>query len=118
MSSENPVGLDSEDPAAKDDYVAINTLNIPVHRPIVVQLSSKDVIHSFYLPVLRVKQDVIPGMVFPVWFEAKETGEFEIACAQLCGLGHYRMRGTLTIQTEEKFNQWLKEERAQSQEAF
>jgi len=107
ISSTNPVGLDRDDPNAKDDIVTINQLNIPVHKPIVVKLSTKDVIHSFSIPVMRVKQDVIPGQVIPVWFEAKETGNFEIACAQLCGLGHYRMRGFFNIQTPEEFNAWL-----------
>lgn len=103
----NPVGLDSNDPAAKDDLVMINQLHIPVHKPVIAELSSKDVIHSLSIPVMRVKQDVIPGQVIPVWFEAAKTGNFEIACAQLCGLGHYRMRGFFTVETEEEFNQWL-----------
>ena len=103
----NPVGLDPEDPAGKDDIVAINQLHIPVNKPVIARLSSKDVIHSFFLPVMRVKQDVIPGQSIPVWFEAKKTGNFEIACAQLCGLGHYRMRGFFTVETEEQFNTWL-----------
>lgn len=111
ISAENPIGLDETDAAAKDDIVTINALNIPVNRPIVVHLSSKDVIHSFALPVLRVKQDAVPGMTFPVWFEAKQTGSFDIACAQLCGLGHYRMRGTITVQNEAELAAWMKEQR-------
>ena len=107
LSASNPVGLDRDDPEAQDDIVTINQLNIPVHKPVVVKLSTKDVIHSFSLPVMRVKQDVIPGQVIPVWFEAKETGNFEIACAQLCGLGHYRMRGFFNVQTPEEFSAWL-----------
>ena len=104
----NPVGLDSSDPAAKDDIVAINQFHIPVNQPVIARLSSKDVIHSFSIPVMRVKQDVIPGQVIPISFEAKKTGEFEIACAQLCGLGHYRMRGFFTVETEDQFQEWLK----------
>lgn len=92
-----------------DDVITMNQLHIPVHKPIVVQLQSKDVIHSFWLPNFRLKQDVVPGMTQRIWFEATQTGEFEIACAELCGLGHYRMRGILTIQTQEEFEQWLKE---------
>lgn len=103
----NPVGLDSNDPAAKDDIVSINQLHIPVHKPVIVQLSSKDVIHSFGIPVMRVKQDVIPGQRIPIWFEATKTGNFEIACAQLCGLGHYRMRGFFIVETAEQFSAWL-----------
>lgn len=106
----NPIGLDKEDPASKDDVVTINQLNIPVNKPIIIDLTSKDVIHSFFLPVMRVKQDIIPGMSIPVWFEATHTGEFEIGCAQLCGLGHYRMRGALNVMTQEQWNSWMAEE--------
>jgi cytochrome c oxidase subunit 2 len=109
VSAVNPVGLDENDPAGKDDIVSINQFHIPVNRPVIVNLSSKDVIHSFFIPVMRVKQDVIPGMVIPTWFEAKKTGQFEIACAQLCGLGHYRMRGFFTVDSEEDFRKWLDE---------
>lgn len=105
----NPVGLDPEDPSGKDDIVTINQLHVPVARPVIVHLSSKDVVHSFGIPVMRVKQDVIPGQVIRSWFEAKKTGNFEIACAQLCGLGHYRMRGFFTVETEEAFNTWLQQ---------
>lgn len=113
MGSSNSVGLDSSDPAAKDDIVTVNQLNIPVNTPVIVKLSSKDVIHCFTLPVMRVKQDVIPGQSIPVWFQAKQTGDFEIACAQLCGLGHYRMRGFFNVQTQEDFNKWLQEQAPQ-----
>ena len=106
---DNPVGLDPDDPAGQDDIQVINQLHIPVHTPIIVHLSSKDVIHSFSLPVMRVKQDVVPGQTIPVWFEATQTGDFEIACAQLCGLGHYRMRGFFIVQTEDEFEAWLQE---------
>ena len=107
MNASNPLGLDPEDPAGKDDITTINQLHIPVNKPVIVDLSSKDVIHSFALPVMRVKQDVIPGQSIPIWFEAKQAGEFEIACAQLCGLGHYRMRGFFTVDTPKKFDEWM-----------
>lgn len=106
-SPANPVGLDPDDPAGKDDIVAINQLHVPVNKPVIAHLSSKDVVHSFGIPVMRVKQDVIPGQVIRSWFEAKKTGNFEIACAQLCGLGHYRMRGFFTVETEAEFQNWL-----------
>ncbi len=107
MGPGNPLGLDPLDPVSKDDIVAINQLHIPVGKPIIVHLNSKDVIHSFFLPVMRVKQDVIPGQTVSVWFEAAKTGKFEIACAQLCGLGHYRMRGLFMIETPEQFSTWM-----------
>lgn len=110
ISSTNPVGLNLEDPAAKDDIVTVNQLVVPVGKPVLVSLSSKDVIHSFSLQVMRIKQDAIPGQVIPVWFEAKKTGQFEIACAQLCGLGHYRMRGAFVVQEQAEFDKWLAEQ--------
>jgi len=105
----NPLGLNQNDPYAKDDIITINELHLPVNKPVIVYLTSKDVIHSFNLPVMRVKQDAIPGLSIPIWFKPIKTGDYEIACAQLCGLGHYRMRGYLTIQTEEEYQSWLQE---------
>ena len=180
ISKENPVGLDRSEPAGKDDIVTINQMHVPVDRDVLVYLSSKDVIHNFGLPLLRVKQDAMPGMTIPVWFKANQTtdkirdqlvapypltgrdpmlllkyhlamqdcqdrdGETivakgdqvneenvaalleagfeeilaapavptEIACAQLCGLGHYRMRGYLTIDSPEDFEKWMASEEA------
>ncbi len=106
----NPLGLDSSDPAAADDITTINQFHFPVGEKVLLYLSSKDVIHSFFLPVMRVKQDAIPGMTVPLWFEATETGSFEVGCAQLCGLGHYRMKGYMTIDTAESFAAWMKEQ--------
>ncbi|GJQ20961.1 MAG: hypothetical protein HBSIN02_13160 [Bacteroidia bacterium] len=176
VSADNPIGLDRSDPDGKDDIVTINQLVVPVGKPVIVRLTSKDVIHSFSIPLLRVKQDVIPGQVIPVWFEPIETTEhirvamtktyslinpgvnlmtmmtmqdyvdkdsvvivpagsilfpdvveqlvasgytevraapetpMEIACAQLCGLGHYRMRGFVSVKTPEAYEAWLAEE--------
>ena len=172
----NPIGLDPDDPAAQDDVTTINQFYIPVNRPVIVRLTSKDVIHSFSVPLLRIKQDVVPGMEIPIWFTATQTshqvrdamtetatlpksadedtvtrflarkkgtvamvdagdvlkrgdrltvetitraiqagvGEIQYApadpvdiqCAQLCGLGHYRMRGTMQILDPDKFDEW------------
>lgn len=178
VTSDNPLGLDRSDPNAKDDITTINQLHIPVGKPILIYLTSKDVIHSFALPLLRVKQDAIPGERIPITFtvtmttndireklkktfaleqghipprlttmiaaasytaadgatilakgdpitedalnqllaagvksiEATQDTPTEIACAQLCGLGHYRMRGTLVLDTPEEFQKWLEEE--------
>jgi cytochrome c oxidase subunit 2 len=115
----NPLGLDRSDPAAMDDVTTVNQLYLPVNRPIIVRLRSKEVIHSFGVPELRVKQDAIPGLTIPIWFiptvttaeMRTRTGnpefQYEIACAQLCGLGHARMRGFVTVQSAEEFQQWL-----------
>ena len=112
----NPVGLDTGDPNAQDDIVTLNQLHLPVNQTAMVYLSSKDVVHSFALPEMRVKQDVIPGMEISTWFRPVKTGDFEIACAQLCGLGHYRMRGYLTIETREDFDQWLAGQQEEAEE--
>jgi len=180
ISSDNPLGLDRNDPACKDDIVTINQLNLPVGKPVIIHLSSKDVIHSFGLPLFRVKQDAIPGQSIRVWFTPTETtaeiqkklartfsitsgkipdelsqlvamsdyagkdGQVilargsslteeelpalheagitqiiagpdtptEIACAQLCGLGHFRMRGFVTIQTEKEYGEWIADQEA------
>jgi len=118
----NPLGLDRSAPAAADDITTINQLHLPVDKPAVIHVSSKDVIHSFNLPHMRVKQDTIPGMSIPLWFVPTVTTEqmreklgndefmYEIACAQLCGLGHYSMRGFLTVHTQEEFDAWIDEE--------
>jgi cytochrome c oxidase subunit 2 len=106
VSADNPLGLDRRDPDAKDDITTINQMNLPVDRPILVQLSSKDVIHSLGLIEMRVKQDAIPGMTMPVWFIPNRIGEYEIACSQLCGLGHFRMRGFVTVQSAADYQKW------------
>ena len=107
MSADNPLGLDRSDPDGKDDITTINQLNLPVDRPILVHLSSKDVIHSFGLYEMRVKQDAVPGLDIPVWFVPTRVGEYEIACSQLCGLGHFRMRGFVTVQSAADFSKWM-----------
>ena len=115
MSADNPLGLDRTDPNAKDDVVPPqNILHFPVNRPVLIHLSTKDVIHSFGLPIMRVKQDAIPGYSTPVWFVPTVVGESEIACSQLCGIGHFRMRGFLTIDTESDFKKFMDEQRAEA----
>ena len=107
ITPENLLGIDPDDTNGKDDFNSINNLHVPVKRPVLIKLTSKDVIHSFKVPVLRVTQDAIPGQEISFWFETTRTGNFDIACAQLCGLGHYRMRGQLHIQTQSDFEAWL-----------
>lgn len=111
VSSSNPVGLDVTDPNAKDDVVTLNQMHLELNRPVIVRITSKDVIHSFSLPYMRVKQDATPGMEVPVHFTpVKATAGAEvwdIACAQLCGLGHYRMKGQYQVHTKEDFDKWI-----------
>jgi cytochrome c oxidase subunit 2 len=122
----NPLGLDRTDPAAMDDVTTVNQLYLPVNQPVIVRLRSKDVIHSFGVPEFRVKQDAIPGLTIPIWFiptvttadMRTQTGnsafQYEIACAQLCGLGHARMRGFVTVQSAEEFQKWLADATAEA----
>lgn len=93
-----------------DDIIAPpNVIHVPVNQPVIIRLTAREVLHSFFVPVLRLKQDAVPGMTIPVWFEATQTGTYEVACAELCGLGHYRMRAFLTVESEADFQAWLEE---------
>lgn len=92
-----------------DDITTINQLHLPVNQTVLVRLTSKDVIHSFFVPQFRMKQDAVPGMMGRLWVSATKTGNYEIACAELCGLGHYRMRGFLIVESAEAFQAWLVE---------
>ena len=111
VSNTNFIGLDRSDPVGTDDIMTLNQMHIVVNQPVRLQLRSTDVIHDFNLPNFRIKQDTVPGMTIESWFTPTETGEFEIACAELCGLGHYRMKGALTVdETEADLQQWLEEQ--------
>jgi cytochrome c oxidase subunit 2 len=119
VSADNPLGLDRSDPDAKDDFNSENQLHVQVNRPVLVHLSSKDVIHSFGLYEMRVKQDAVPGLQIPVWFiptvttaemrtrTGKADFDYEIACSQLCGLGHFRMRGFLVVDSADDYQKWM-----------
>lgn len=98
-----------------DDFKVRNQLHIPVNRDVVIEAQAEDVIHSFFVPAFRVKQDVVPGMHMRIWFRATELGQYELACAELCGLGHYKMRAFVTVHTQEEYDQWLAERAAQAQ---
>ncbi len=108
-SAGNPLGLDPDDPVGMDDIV-VPTMAVPVNRPIELLLRSKDVTHSFSVRELRVKQDTLPGMVIPLRFVATKLGKYEIACAELCGLGHHRMRSFIDVFSEEDYAEWLREQ--------
>ena len=107
VSTDNPIGLDRRSPGGRDDIVDLNEIHLPINRPVVIQLSSKDVIHSFGVPAMRVKQDVIPGLFTPVWFTPTRLGRYDVQCSQLCGLGHYRMHGIIVVESEAEYEQYL-----------
>jgi cytochrome c oxidase subunit 2 len=99
-----------------DDLEVRNQLHLPVGRNVEFVLTAEDVIHSFWVPVFRLKQDAVPGMTIHAWVQPTRTGEFELACAELCGMGHYRMKARVVVQTTEELDAWLRE-RALAQEA-
>lgn len=108
VTPENVFGVDPADPNGKDDVQVLNDIHVPITKPVICQISSKDVIHSFRLMAMRVTQDAIPGMRIPIWFQPTREGRFQIYCAQLCGNGHAAMAGGfITVESEEKFNKWL-----------
>jgi cytochrome c oxidase subunit 2 len=101
-----------------DDIVTLNDIRVPVGAPIILELASTDVIHSFYLPNFRTKQDAMPGMVNKLWFQAAQTGEFDIGCAQHCGLNHYKMKALLTVLPKADYARWAAEASANAARAF
>jgi cytochrome c oxidase subunit 2 len=111
ISPDNPFGLNANDPFGRDDIlVEGNEVHLPLGRPIKVVLRSKDVLHDFFVPQIRARMNMVPGMVTYFWFTPTRTGKFEILCAQLCGVSHYMMRGTLVIDKEPDFEAWLSQQ--------
>lgn len=107
----NPFGLDDKDPAAKDDIVSAS-LKVPIGKPILLIMKSRDVIHNFFVRELRLKQDIVPGMEIPFHFQGDKIGVYEVPCSELCGLGHSQMRTTLEVMSEPDYEKWKKEQAA------
>src|SRR5436853_6150926 len=105
----NRLGIDRNDPAGKDDIVVLGELHVPVNRPVIIELSSKDVIHNFCLPHMRIAADAIPGSLIPMWFKPIKAGPYEIVCGQLCGLGHHGMKGMVVSYASAETQNWLEE---------
>ena len=95
-----------------DDFTVRNQLHVPVNEPVAAELSSEDVIHSFFVPEWRLKQDAVPGMHIIAWFQATKTGEFELGCAELCGMGHYKMRARVFVHTPDEYKAWVAQQAA------
>ncbi len=113
-SATNPIGRDSTDPNGKDDFVSGGTMKLPVGRPVIVDISSKDVIHNLALTPMRAAQDAIPGAKAHMWFRPVKTGTWDIICGQLCGVGHSQMKATLEVVSQKEFDEWSKEQSASS----
>jgi len=111
VTPENKFGFPDpkEDPDVVDDFAVVNDLKVPLGKPVIAHMSSLDVIHSFKVFPLRITQDAIPGMSVPIHFTPTKLGNMQINCAQLCGLGHYSMRGTLSVVTPEEYDKWMKD---------
>lgn len=108
VADTNVFGVRPDDPDGKDDVQTTTQIHVPVNRPVIVYISSKDVVHSFKILAMRVTQDAIPGMRIPTWFKATKEGSYQINCAQLCGNGHYAMsRGLLIVESQAAFDKWL-----------
>lgn len=110
IDGNNLLGLDPNDPAAQDDIVSVNELHLVVQKPAIIDVSSKDVIHSLSLQHMRMTQDAIPGSRIPMWFRPIRAGQYEIVCAQLCGASHYLMRSMMIVESQAEFDAWMKEQ--------
>ncbi|MGI9389355.1 MAG: cytochrome c oxidase subunit II [Boseongicola sp.] len=111
ISGDNPLGIDPRDPNGADDIVVeAEDLHLPIDKPVHVLLRSIDVLHDFYVPEFRAKMDMVPGSITYFWFTPTRTGEYEVLCAELCGVGHGIMRGFVLIDSEEDYQEWLSEQ--------
>jgi cytochrome c oxidase subunit 2 len=107
VNGDNPFGLDKNDSHYKENFIVAKDLVVPVNKPVLVYISSLDVIHSFAVRPLRVTQDAVPGMVIPAHFTPTKTNTYQINCAQLCGVGHYTMRGTIKVVSQADYDKWV-----------
>lgn len=108
VTASNPLGLNPDDPNGQDNVVIVGPeVHLPLGRPVKVLLRSKDVLHDFYVPPIRARMNMVPGMVTSFWFTPTKTGTFDILCAQLCGVGHYNMRGKIVVEDPATFDAWL-----------
>ena len=111
INDNNPFGINTDDPYGQDDVIIqSDVLNLKTNRPVKILLRSVDVLHNWYVPQFRSKMDAVPGVVTFYWFEPNKIGEYEVLCAEYCGVGHYAMRGTVIVQDEKNYNQWLSEQ--------
>ncbi len=110
ISGANALGLDPTDPQGRDDIISVNEMHVPVNHDVILEITSKDVIHSVAIQAMRIGQDAIPGSEIPIWFKPVKIGTYEIVCAQLCGASHYAMRATLVVDSDADYKSWLDDE--------
>ena len=111
INDDNPFGINPNDPFGQDDVIIqSDVLNMETDRPIKILLRSVDVLHNWYVPQFRAKMDAVPGTITFYWFEPNKVGEYEVLCAEYCGVGHYAMRGSVIVQSKQDYNSWLNEQ--------
>ncbi|MCS6937061.1 MAG: cytochrome c oxidase subunit II [Candidatus Bipolaricaulota bacterium] len=110
LFAQNAFGIDVTDPAAQDDVLVTGPLHLPLNKPVVIQLRSKDVLHSFYVPEFRAKMDAVPGMVTRLWFTPTKMGTFDLLCVELCGTAHFQMRSKVIVESPKDFERWLQQQ--------
>tara|TARA_B100001173_G_scaffold143807_1_gene124868 strand:- start:1246 stop:1914 length:669 start_codon:yes stop_codon:yes gene_type:complete len=111
INDNNPFGINLDDPYGKDDVlVQSDVINLENEKPVKILLRSVDVLHNWYVPQFRAKMDAVPGIVTYYWFEPNKTGEYEVLCAEYCGVGHYAMRGGVIVQDKQAYESWIQEQ--------
>ena len=112
ISGQNPFGIDLQDPASQDDVLVPpgNPMHLPMGKPVLLELRSKDVLHSFYVPAFRIKMDTVPGLITRLWVTPTQMGTFEVLCAELCGINHFGMRSEVLVESQAEFEKWLSEQ--------
>ena len=111
ISDDNPFGINLDDPNGKDDIlIQDDVLHLKTDRPVKILLRSLDVLHNYYVPQFRAKMDAIPGIISYYWFEPNKIGEYEVLCAEYCGVGHYAMRAKVVVESEDNYENWIKEQ--------
>ena len=111
INDENPFGINIDDPYGRDDVlIQSDVINLQNNRPVKILLRSVDVLHNWYVPQFRSKMDAVPGTITFYWFEPNKVGEYEVLCAEYCGVGHYAMRGTVIVQDKQSYEKWLDEQ--------
>jgi cytochrome c oxidase subunit 2 len=111
INDENPFGINLDDPNGKDDIlIQSSELHLKTNRPVKILLKSVDVLHNFYVPQFRAKMDAVPGLVTYYWFEPNKEGDYEVLCAEYCGVGHYGMRAKVVVDNEENYKKWLEQQ--------
>ena len=115
ISDENPFGINNDDPYGKDDIlIESSELHLEKNRPVKILLRSIDVLHNFYVPQFRAKMDAVPGVITYYWFEPNKIGEYEVLCAEYCGVGHYAMRASVVVQDKKDYEKWLAQNKTYS----